>query len=158
MFSSYLRVAGDGDLKLSIHDEDFEMSLSLRWIRLLYDWYTAQNQPPLVIEADDLINEESVMPRVCSHLGIDAAYLQTQWDTVSDEKRARQEKMITSYHGTLQSSTGVIKSQKRDFEIVLEEEMGEWVREFGEEAATALYRRVQDAMPDYVYLRSLRMR
>ena len=158
MFSSFLRAARNGDLNVSIHDEDFEMSLSLRWIRLLHDWYAAQNQPPLVIEADDLINEESVMPRLCSHCGLDAAYLQTKWEMVSDEERVRQGKMDASFMKTMHNSTGVIRSQKRDFEIDLEEERGKWVHEFGAEVAAALYRQVQEAMPDYVHLRSLRMR
>ena len=124
----------------------------------MHDWYASQNQPALVIEGDDVINEESVMPRVCAHFGLDAAYLQRQWDSVSDEKREQQGKMVSSFLQTIQASTGVIKSQNRDYEIDLEEERGKWVHEFGGEDAAALYGRVQDAMPDYLYLRSLRMR
>ncbi len=52
----------------------------------------------------------------------------------------------------------MIKTEKRDGDIVLEEEVEKWKVEFGDAVAEALMRRVKDALPDYHYLRSLRLR
>ena len=59
------------------------------------------------------------MARLCSHLGLDAAYLQTELNTVSEEEQARRGRTVASSHQTIQHSTGVIKSQKRNFDIDL---------------------------------------
>ncbi len=77
---------------------------------------------------------------------------------MGEEKRAGQDPMIASFLKTVQDSTGVIKTGKRDGDMVLEEELEQWKVEFGDEVAEALMKRVKDALPDYHYLRSLRLR
>jgi hypothetical protein len=157
LFESYYRAAVRGGLRISIHDEDFPVNTSLRWIRLLHDWYSSIGDVPVTIEADDLMNEDSVLPKFCKALGLDPKYLQTQWDKIPEEKKARQGIMVTSFQQTMQNSTGVIRSKRRDTEINNDQERERWASEFGEEVATVLYRAVEDAMPDYRYLRSKRL-
>ena len=157
MFESYYRAAVRAGLSISIHDEDFPVNTSLRWIRLLHDWYLSIGDVPVTIEADDLMNEDSVMPKFCKALGLDPKYLQTQWDKIPKEKKARQGIMVTSFQQTMQNSTGKIRSKRRDAEIKNDQERERWANEFGEEVAAALYRAVEDAMPDYMYLRSKRL-
>ena len=156
-FESYYRAAVKAGLNISIHDEEFPLGTSLRWIRLLHDWYSSIGDVPVTIEGDDLINEETVMPKFCKAFGLDPKYLQTQWDKVPEEKKAQQGSMVTSFQETMQNSTGVIRSKRRDTEINNDQERERWANEFGEEVAAALYRAVEDAMPDYRYLRSKRL-
>lgn len=157
MFESYYRVAVRAGGRNSIHDEDFPLVTSLRWVRLLHDWYSSTGDVPITIEADDLINEDSVMPKFCKALGLDPRYLQMQWDKVPEETKARQGSKVTSFKQTIQNSTGIIRSKRRETEIKNDQERERWANEFGEEVAAALYRAVEDAMPDYVYLRSKRL-
>lgn len=157
MFESYYRAAVRGGLSISIHDEDFPVNTSLRWIRLLHDWYSSIGDVPVTLEADDFINEESVMPKFCKALGLDPKYLQTRWDKVLEEKRALQGTMATSFQQTMQNSTGIIRSKKRDTEINNDQERERWANEFGEDFAAALYGAAEAAMPDYIYLRSKRL-
>jgi hypothetical protein len=157
MFESYYRAAIQGNLNISIHDEDFPVNTSLRWVRLVHDWYLSLGKQPLVIEADDLINEDAVMPKFCKALGLDPQYLRTQWDKVPEEEKARQGVMVTAFLKTIQNSTGIIRSRRRDYEINNAQERERWAVDFGEEVADALYRAAEDAMPDYMYLRSLRL-
>ena len=157
LFESYYRAAIRGGISIPIQDEDFPLYTSLRWIRLLHDWYSSIGDVPVTIEADDLMNEDSVMPKVCKALGLDPKYLQTQWDKVPEEKKAQQGIMVTSFKQTIQNSTGVIRSKRRDTEINNFQERERWANEFGEEVAAELYSAVEDAMPDYMYLRSKRL-
>jgi hypothetical protein len=157
MLESFYRAAVKGHLNICIHDEEFPVSTSLRWLRLLYDWYASFGAQPIVIEADDLINEDNVMPKFCKAFHLDPQYLQTRWEKESEEIKAKQGISETAFLETIQNSTGIIKSKKRDFEINIVEERDRWVRDFGEDVANALYHAAEDAMPDYMYLRSKRL-
>ena len=77
MIPSFYRAAQKGKLEISIADEDWPVNASLRWLRLVYDWYahhapgTNTTSVIIVIDSDDLINSPGFTPRLCARLGID---------------------------------------------------------------------------------------
>lgn len=176
MIPSFYRAALNGRIGIDVNDEDFPVEASLRWVRLVFDWF-ADKVPggrryvsksadeaedilmiwPLVIEGDDLINEARVMPGLCEKLGLDPQYLQTSWEKVPLSQREARGLTVSSFLATIQNSTGIIKTGRRDYELDLAEEKKSLIQEFGSEIGHVVARYVEDAMPDYHYLRQFRI-
>lgn len=159
---------------LDVHDEEFPVGASLRWPTLLFDWYAdrvtgrkntlsipGQENPkgawPVLIEADDFIHEEHLIPNLCALLGLDPSEIKYEWDVAPQEKKQQQNPMLASFLSTMQNSTGIVKDQKRDSEMVLAEEKKGWIDEFGAEIADVIERYVDLAMVDYHYLRQYKL-
>lgn len=171
MIPSYYRAALLGRMEISVHDEEFPVNASLRWSRLLYDWYANQQpqpQPrgtprnprsgwPVVIDADDLINETWVMPRLCALADLDPEFLATTWEKASPAQKQAQGHMLTVFRGAAQDSTGVIKSSQRAADIDIDEMAKAWTTEFGAEPAAIIACYAKAAMGDYLYLRQFRL-
>lgn len=162
MIPSFYRAAQKGKLEISIFDEDWPVNASLRWLRLVYDWYarhatgTNTTSVIIVIDSDDLINSPGFTPRLCARLGIDEQKLQTSWEPATEAYRADRGPMVSSFHATLWDSTGIIRSTRRDCEIDISVEREKLRDEFGAEAGMSMARYIDLAMEDYLYLRERR--
>ena len=171
MIPSYYRAIKDANLGIDVNDGDFPVQVTFRWSRLIFDWY-AQNvcgspslpgpykksertSPswPIVIDGDDLINDENVAKDLCKQIGVDPQYLQTTWDKMSDEQREKQGALVSRFLSTIQSSTGIIKSETLD----LDKEKVKLLQEFGNETGEMLIGFIERAMPDYLFLREYRI-
>ncbi|RJE19231.1 hypothetical protein PHISCL_08438 [Aspergillus sclerotialis] len=148
--------------------------LTLHWNRTLYDWYkeqfetttTAQNGDvhndqnaswPIVLDADDVMTEPGVLLRLCEITGLDATKLRFSWDQADKEKLESMDHIHQRMLSSLLASSGIDKS-KTSANLNIETEAKKWKEEFGEEQGTLVEKCVRDAMPDYEYLKSKRLR
>lgn len=148
-------------MEISIHDGDWPLNASLRWLRLVYDWYatnaTPENPTPIiVIDSDDLINTPGFASHLFATLGFDEKHLQTSWEPKSEAYRADKGHMVNSFKGTLWDSTGIIRGKRRDYEIDVAAEGEKLREEFGNEVGASMTRYIELAMEDYHYLRERR--
>jgi hypothetical protein len=149
-------------------------NLTMKWTRLLYDWCLEQpGMPgePLVVDAQDVINNPQVLVRYCEETGLDRDLVQFEWEskqqkpvdlkTLSLESQNEPDRGIGKIGerimlSTLIHSTGIIKD-KTPTVVDITAEARQWKEEFGDEVATMLEKMVRDAMSDYEYLRSRRI-
>ena len=67
-------------------DEDFEACGTLRWCRILFDYFVSKGHKPAVIEAQDFIySTKPAMDQLCRTLGIDANGWKDTWDPIPRE-------------------------------------------------------------------------
>lgn len=174
MFPSYYRAMLD---LMKINDQspgersarDLELALTLHWARTLYDWYMEQKAAtessdgnhsdlfPVVLDADDVINEPRVVKKFAETIGLDIDQLRFTWG-VEDEEVSEdpKSKMKARMRNTLNASTG-IKKDKAATNIDIDVEAAKWLAEFGPEDGATVERLVRAAMPDYEYLRAKRL-
>ncbi len=157
MIPSFYRAAQKGNMDISIHDEDWPVNASLRWLRLVYDWYASNAtgnsaRSVIVIDSDDLINSPGFTSRLFTSLGFDEQHLQTSWEQKPDAFRADKGHMVNSFKSTLWDSTGIIRGKRRDYEIDVAAEQEKLREEFGEEVGNSMARYIDLAMADYHYL------
>jgi hypothetical protein len=155
-------------------EEVQKTSLTFHWNRSLYDWYArqfanaagAQNGDvqrdedaawPIILDADDIMTEPGMLVRYSEILGLDSTMLRFSWDKPTKEQlesRSPEEQRMLS---TLLASSGIDKS-KLSKELSIEAEAAKWREEFGEEQGAMVEQLVRDAMPDYEYMKSKRLR
>ncbi len=146
-----------------LHRDEFIITASLRWLRLLYDWYAneykenSSNLPwPIVIESDDFLHEPQIVQKLCATAGLDPKYLRYKWDVTPVAERMRS-RVGQHFHRALDESSGIKVPETRDCEIDLEEERRKFVEEFGENVGGTLAGYMDSAMGDYWYLRRFRL-
>ncbi|GIC93161.1 uncharacterized protein Aud_009643 [Aspergillus udagawae] len=133
--------------------------MSFSFTRSLYDWYlewsTNQddtNMVPVLLDADDYINDPEIVRHLARELELDESSVQCSWSPRSYEGA---DYFLTVWRDTLDSSRGVLKDKMaRNLDIGYE--YMKWKAEFGESVAHMLLDCVMNAMPDYHYLRSKR--
>ncbi|KAL8883085.1 MAG: hypothetical protein Q9198_000008 [Flavoplaca austrocitrina] len=161
MIPSFYRAAQKGKMEISIYDEDWPLNASLRWLRLVYDWYVSNRTeeratPVIVIDSDDLINSPGFSSHLLASLGFDEQHLLTSWEQKSEAYRADKGYMVNSFKSTLWDSKGIIRSERRDYEIDVTAEQEKLRAEFGNEVGNSMARYIDLAMGDYHYLRERR--
>ncbi|RLL97499.1 hypothetical protein CFD26_105485 [Aspergillus turcosus] len=104
------------------------LSVSLRWTRMLYDWCVSQEgqAPPIILDANDLIHNQSSVVKFCEPTGLNPAAL--KW---------------------------VVK-EKAPKGVDVASEAEKWKHEFGDEEASFILEIVREVMPDYEFLRQRR--
>ncbi|KAL9107268.1 MAG: hypothetical protein Q9227_007809 [Pyrenula ochraceoflavens] len=146
--------------------EPFNMGMTLRWSRRLYDLYTTllpSSSPwPTVIDADDVINEPQVLIRLCRLMGLDETKMQFSWEQVPESQREHLAKtvspMVRRMMSTLWASEGIMKDKTPKAEAIdVEVEAAKWRKEFGESEGRQLEEWVRKALPDYEFLRGKRL-
>ena len=135
----------------NVHGPEFQVQASLRWCRLLVDWYaTTTGTKPIILDGYDLIHKPEIVKRLCGALSLDGSEVQTLWDTISQSEIRGQ----VSVTATTQTSTGAQRSRAGDEDIDFDEEEKSWVKEFGVDAATAIMGLMTGGvMDDYSYLK-----
>lgn len=176
---SYYRAKNKVCFDMDVNDEQFPVDASLRWLRLVFDWYadriaergrssspekepgedsTAKTQIPLVLDGDDMINDEGVIQALCAALKLDPLHVQYSWDEMPVAAQLYELPHARPFIHTLANSTGIIRNSgmDNDMDVVKEKEL--WTKEFGSDVANAFEKHVEIAMHDYDYLRSFRLR
>jgi hypothetical protein len=128
-------------------------TLTLRFTRELYDWYSSQNGPtPRIIDADDIMNDGDAVRKLCVQTGLDPDAVQYEW-----EKRTVEDPLQARFLSTISASRGILPGLAAKG-LDLEAEKRKWMAEFGEEDAEDLKGFVEGSMGDYEYLVARRTR
>lgn len=161
VFESWMRVMGT-----PFPDLDSRVSLlytTFRHQRRIFDWYhksssnSSTGKPPIVVDADDLIEGTEVPHQLCSLLGMSSEELLFQWDVEPPSTEPKGQKMrLQHFRDTIRNSTGVDRS-KTSRDLDLESKKTEWAKMFGDERASVLAERVRMSWPDYEYLKAFRL-
>ncbi|KAJ5485649.1 hypothetical protein N7539_005637 [Penicillium diatomitis] len=158
-FPSYFRAKMSfSTKKLEDHVVDMTAICTLRWTRNLYDWYTAAwkgQKSPIILDADDIINNREVPRHFCDLVGLDAGKVQFQWDAATPENMP-QNPVESRFRSTLLASSGIVAGKTLQG-LSIEKEAVKWRAEFGDSVAAKLQQLIQDAMADYEYLWSRRL-
>lgn len=131
------------------------MQLTMKWSRNLYDWYCSQKtEEPIVLDADDIMTNRSIMVKYAKMIGADPTKLKFSWNM---DKIERDWGELTPawrrMSSTLRSSSGILEG-KTSSGLIVEEEVAKWKEEFGDEIAGILETLVKDALPHYEYMKS----
>ncbi|KAA6412743.1 MAG: hypothetical protein FRX48_03735 [Lasallia pustulata] len=146
-----------------IDDAEFPINATLRWSRLVLDYYVARRRSagrPIVIDASSLTgpDTETLMAEVCRIAGLEAQFLQFEWSRPLEEQAGGISEGTKVFREAFLGSTGVLKRGKGTGEVVLPEEVRAWRGEFGDDVAEGILRLVQAAMGDWEYLRGFALR
>ncbi|KAH8430726.1 uncharacterized protein LDX57_008389 [Aspergillus melleus] len=138
-----------------------QKAMALRCVRKLYNFYAQhfsksqqdQGTWPVVIEFDDIIFQPEILVKLCEITGLDSSRVRLTWDTkCTDEPPEWQ-----AFRGTLYESTKIDPSRAVG-EVDLDKGSVKWREEFGEEVGRRIEASVREAMPDYLFLKSKRLR
>lgn len=169
VFESILRVSGP-TMGARIDDEEFPIEASLRWLRILHDWFAAESaaaagsgtrRPIIVLNADEIMIRPAVVQRLCEQLGLDPTGVRFEWDPVPPSIIQGQSAYQQHFFSTIQSSGGVRldkHSAPHGQALDLDDMTATWQERFGLATAAALRSFVDAAMPDYEYLCRLELR
>lgn len=139
----------------------YQKAMALRWVIKLYNFYVQhfsesrsdQVQWPVVIEADDMITKPEILVKLCEITGLDSSKLRFSWE----KKRTDEPAEWKAFRGTLYESTQIDVS-KAIGDVDMDVEAAKWREEFGEAIGRMIETRVREAMPDYLFLKSKRLR
>ncbi|KAH8668287.1 hypothetical protein BGZ60DRAFT_431555 [Tricladium varicosporioides] len=149
-------------------EAELPIGMTLTAHRSMYEFYADlySKEPkgdgeswPLVLDADDVINNQDIVIRMAELLGLDSSKLQFSWEAKTKEQIEQTPAIWKVMLSSLDASHGILpekaaSSQTLDIDV----EAKKWKEEFGEERGTTVERLVREAMPDYEYLNSKRMR
>lgn len=158
-----------GEHRLAVYQD----LLSLRPVRNLYDWYRSQYEAlgqrngteesdasmlPIVLDASDVIQHPKVVWEYAKLIGLNTTKVRSEWNAFTPEQFAAQpNEMVKVFARTLTTSTGLVK-ERAPVDVDIEVEAKQWREQWGEEVAKMLEDAVKEAMPDYEYLVSKRLR
>ncbi|KAI2623691.1 hypothetical protein GGS21DRAFT_547127 [Xylaria nigripes] len=144
-----------------LKSEPYDIEASPWSFRALYDFYLdhfgKDSQWPIVLDADDVMTQPGVVIKYAELVGLDPNKLRFSWDEVSKEELDKMLIMDRIMLSSINSSTGVDKG-KIAGDIDIDAEAVKWRAEFGEEGGKRVERWVREAMPNYEYLHSRRLR
>ncbi|KAM0192399.1 hypothetical protein ACHAPI_008346 [Fusarium lateritium] len=135
------------------------MERSSIWIRSLFDFYEAhqrEGEPPLVLDADDMMTSPELMIKYVTLAGLDPDKLRFTWEKATPEAISKQTIIAQRMLSSLNDSDKV-NLDKVGGDIDLDTEAQKWRAEFGDNDASKLESWVRAAMPDYEYMRSKRV-
>lgn len=145
-----------------VDDAEFPIHATLRWSRLVLDYYLARNTTarPIVIDASTLVspNTETLMAEVCRIAGLDSRCLQYQWRKPVEEQMGGISEGTRMFREAFLGSTGVLQRGKGATQVSVDEEMRGWMQEFGAGVAEGILRFVEGAMPDWEYLKGFALK
>ncbi|KAE8331389.1 hypothetical protein BDV39DRAFT_189802 [Aspergillus sergii] len=140
--------------------------MTLRWTRQLFDWYvniwnqlSAKNitrPKPIVLDADDILANPQIVVRFCDLVGLDSTKLCFSWEPLRSDELRQTDPLKQKMNATLLASSGIMQDKSAQ-NLNLDCEMEKWKAEFGETEALKLTKWVDNAIPDYEYLRSHRL-
>ncbi|KAL2820928.1 hypothetical protein BDW59DRAFT_181362 [Aspergillus cavernicola] len=175
VFPSYYRallsLEKEGFAEPDIIQPMLELHSTLIWTRLLYDWFCDQeaqsNQAqhngicfPLLLDAQDIIHHPDIVLKYCELTGMSPERVKFTWqpeDSSHSANGADHKSPEAVMMETLNRSTSLLKERTPDtVDITLERK--KWEVELGESLAKRMEKWVKDAMPDYNYLWSRRLR
>lgn len=150
-----------------------KLNSTLKWTRLLYDWYCQHGSNsstnhsdnihfPLLLDAQDVVNQPEVVVRYCELIGMDRTKLKFEWSREAPERNshlpdgAAQRTPEEVMMATLNHSSTLLRG-KAPVVLNMASEAEKWREEFGKNIGKQMEDWVLNAMPDYHYLRARRL-
>ncbi|RAL13540.1 uncharacterized protein BO97DRAFT_342806 [Aspergillus homomorphus CBS 101889] len=168
VFPSYYRallnLEEEGFAEPDMVEPMLELHSTLLWTRLLFDWFcdrqaqscSGRHREPILLDAQDVIHHPAVVQRYCELVGLSPEKVRFAWQ----ETQARRDGHASAeavMMVTLDHSTSLLKD-KTPAMVDVRAEKRKWEAEFGGELAARMEKWVENAMPDYNYLYSKRLR
>lgn len=178
VFPAWLRLAKAEYGSYTVDEDDFTVWTSHRWSRMIFDYLRHSQHTkrmdssqsaksfnpqivatrPYVIDAADVANNtHATLATICRLLGVKFEDVYQGWAPLnlvnragSAIKKALPETLVKAFTDRVTSTN--------PGSVSLEVETEKWAREFSEEAAAWLRRKVEEDMPHYEYLRHFRLR
>jgi hypothetical protein len=97
-------------------DEDFQMITSNKHQRLLFDWYKARGQLPIVIDAEDILwRTREMTESLCQQLGgvLDPKTFSESWEPTSKEVVERMNPLVYMLTKDIQESRGIQRQAEK---------------------------------------------
>jgi hypothetical protein len=154
-------------------DGAYKGEMTMTWQRSLYDFYAqhfASQKPngssnetdgirwPIVLDADDIMTRPDMVVKYAKLVGLDHTKLQFEWESIPEEALKKMDIPEREFRSTINSSTGIRQDKVAGDNLDISEHAAKWREEFGEHASGYLEQWVRDAMPDYEYMKSQRLR
>lgn len=141
--------------------EPMVVETTMKWIRTLYDFYddyfAESSVWPIVLAADDIMTCPELVSKYAQLAGLDGDKIRLTWDTAGQETLDKlhhiEQRMLSSINASTKINTKKVAGK-----INIDDEVVKWKCEFGEEGAKNLEKWVREAMPDYTFLHSKRLR
>ncbi|KAM0420453.1 hypothetical protein ACHAPT_011745 [Fusarium lateritium] len=141
--------------------EPLDLEVTMKWFRAMYDFYVnhfgEDSNWPIVLDADDIMTSPNLVSKYAGLAGLDQDKLRFSWDKASEEKLNSLSTMEQRMLSTINASSK-IDSSKVAGKINIDDEAVKWRQEFGEDGGRKLEQWVRDAMADYSFLHSKRLR
>ncbi|KAI1265681.1 hypothetical protein F5Y18DRAFT_416981 [Xylariaceae sp. FL1019] len=138
-----------------------DIEMTTKWFRTMFDFYVEQfgegSQWPIVIDADDIMTSRKVVEKYALLTSLDPNKLRFTWEKASEEEISKLPAGAIRMTRTLNGSSGVDMSKVAG-KISIDEETVKWRAEFGQELGSKLERWVRNAMPDYEYMYTQRLK
>ncbi|KAF5010791.1 hypothetical protein FDECE_3088 [Fusarium decemcellulare] len=141
--------------------EPMKTEVTTKWTRNLYNFYSNHFEKdslwPIVLDADDVMTCPELVAKYAQLAGLDDSKIRYSWDKASAEKLNKLSPMEQRMLSSINASSKIDKSKVAG-SINIDEEAVKWRSEFGEEGGRKLEQWVRDAMPDYNFMFSRRLR
>lgn len=150
---------------IDIRDSAWDCFQTFRYSRKLFDWFVhhttdsndqktpdAESVYPIVIDANEIIETNSAIVKLCNLLKMDPRSVCYSWKPSQPPTHADLSLRHLSFMGSFWASDSIDKTKSsKGLDIGVKE--AQWRDEFGVTVADALVTKVNDAMADYNYLR-----
>ncbi|KAM0080085.1 hypothetical protein ACKRZS_007762 [Fusarium odoratissimum] len=141
--------------------EPMTAEVTMKWHRTLYDFFSEHfaNDSiwPIVVDADDVMTCPQLVGKYAQLTGLDESKVRYSWDKAGEEELNKLSHVEQRMLSSINASTTIDQSKVAG-KVDIDQEVVKWKAEFGEEGAQKLERWVRDAMPDYEFLHSRRLR
>lgn len=141
--------------------EPLDIEVTMKWFRAMYDFYVNYfgdgSQWPIVLDADDIMTSPHLVSKYAGLAGLDQDKLRFSWDKANQERLSGLSTMEQRMLSTINASSKIDFSKVAG-NINIDDEAVKWRSEFGEEEGRRLEQWVREAMPDYAFLHSKRLR
>lgn len=99
--------------RLTLEDEDLEFQITLKWTRILYDYFRDQlGIEPVILDSEDFVYQtKAVTDKLCVMFGLDPDGVKDTWDPVPKEYWPKSE-IAKTYVGHMLASTGMERGEK----------------------------------------------
>ncbi|KJZ74635.1 hypothetical protein HIM_05985 [Hirsutella minnesotensis 3608] len=156
---------------IDIRDSALDCFLTFRYSRRLYDWFVSRavapkdqetrtpdsaSVYPIVLDANEIIETDSAIPKLCELLNMDPLKVCYSWKPTRPPGDVGLSLLHVSYMGGFWASDSIDKT-KSSTGLNIGVKEAQWKEEFGAVVADALLTQVNNAMPDYNYLRDKRI-
>lgn len=170
MFPSLFRATRDLNFENG-PPEERKVSMNALSVRRIYDWFVREFEQagsasssssqddgtwPVILDADDVINNPAVILRLCDLTGLDKTKLCFEWEQATPDEANTMHPTEKRMLSTLRTSNGIMKDKSAGT-VDIDAEAKKWREEFGEEEAAMLEQCVHDAMPHYDFMKARRL-